>query len=208
MPGRRIRLQDADLRRAQILDETIRIIGTRGYHGFTLQEVAQCCGLTNGGVLYHFASKEQLLLAALQEHDRRLSTEMVQALSPKMQEMHKSLSLQDTVEMLHNIVQRANAHPELSRLYTVLEAEALDPAHPAHYYFATREAMALEGFAILVAPHVADPPAVARQLHALMDGLTLQWHRAEHKFDLVAAWDKAVANIAWREPKKKQEKTK
>src|SRR5215475_14437242 len=128
MTGSRTRMQDPDLRRTQILDEAIRIIGARGYHGFALQDVAQRCGLTNGGVLYHFASKEQLLLAALQEHDRRLSAEMMAMLAPKMRETgHKSLPLRATLETLHTIVQRAGDHPELSRLYAVLQAEALDP---------------------------------------------------------------------------------
>jgi hypothetical protein len=95
------------------------------------------------------------------------------------------------------MVKMVVAQPALARLYAVLQAEALDTAHPAHEYFVARERTALEGFAALVAPHVADPPSAARQLHALLDGLTLQWLRAGQDFDLLAAWNRVFAALSW-----------
>jgi hypothetical protein len=47
----------------------------------------------------------------------------------------------------------------------------------------------------LVAPHVAEPRSTARQIHALMDGLSLQWLREKQAFDLVAEWDRAIAML-------------
>ena len=73
---------DPEVRREQILDEAIRIIGQRGYYGFTVQELAQRCGLTNGGLLYHFGSKEQLLIAVLEERNRR-NAEIVTSKVPR-----------------------------------------------------------------------------------------------------------------------------
>jgi hypothetical protein len=98
---------------------------------------------------------------------------------------------------LRSMVRLSSAQPELSRLYAVLQAEALDPSHPAHAYFVGREATTLDAFATLVGPHAADPATCARHLHALMDGLLLQWLRAERGFDMVAAWDQAIANLSW-----------
>jgi AcrR family transcriptional regulator len=198
--SKRGRAADAEIRKAQILDEAIRIVGARGYHGFAVQEVAERCGLTNGGLLYHFGSKEGLLLAVLQEHDRRLTDQLVEALRPELREAQRNAApLGVVLEVLRCIVERASANPELTRLYAVLQAEALDRSHPAHDYFVAREAMSLDGFAVLVGPHAAEPRAVARQLHALMDGLSLQWLRADRSFDIVAAWDQAVANLRWRD---------
>lgn len=197
---KRSRTQDAEARRARILDLAITMIGARGYHGLSVHDLAQRCGLTNGGLLYHFGSKEQLLLAVLEEHDRRLTGEMIAELGPELRSAkHSAAPLSVVLEVLRSIVQRANANPELTRLYAVLQAEALDPSHPAHDYFAAREATTLSGFAVLAGPHVADPSAVARQLHALMDGLALQWLRSGCGFDIVAAWDRAVSGIGWRE---------
>ena len=38
-------------RRQQITDEATRIIGQRGYYGFSMQELADSCGLTVAGLL-------------------------------------------------------------------------------------------------------------------------------------------------------------
>src|ERR1700741_3608955 len=61
------RRMDPELRRQQILDEAIRLIGQLGYQGFTVQELALRCSLTKGGLLHYFGSKEQLLVAILEE---------------------------------------------------------------------------------------------------------------------------------------------
>jgi AcrR family transcriptional regulator len=187
------RAHKAEERRARILEAATEIIGARGYHAFVLQDLAKRCGLTNGGLLYHFTSKEQLLIAVLKEHDRRRTQELVETFGPGL----RKATLSTALGMLHGIIQTVVAQPALSRLYAVLQAEALDPSHPAHDHFVAREAAAMEGFATLVARHVSDPMATARQLHALMDGLTLQWLRADQGFDLVGAWDKAIAALRW-----------
>jgi len=85
--------------------------------------------------------------------------------------------------------------PELARLYAVLQSESLDESHPAHDYFLRRQAMALDELTKSFAPHVANPRAKARQIHALMDGLSLQWLREKQGFDLVAEWDRAGAML-------------
>lgn len=202
----RARTQDPEIRRAQILDEAIRTIGARGYNGFVLHDLAKRCGLTNGGLLYHFGSKEQLLLAVLEARDKQLTEEMIAALGPKMRDARLGAApLGDVLEVFRGMVQRLDAQPELTRLHAILQAEALDPSHPAHAFFVAREAMALDGFAKLLGPLVADPRAAARHVHALMDGLVLQWLRAAQGFDIVAAWDRAVADLAWRERDKSGE---
>ena len=81
------------------------------------------------------------------------------------------------------------------RFYAVLRAEALNHAHPARQYFVDREAAALDSFAHMVAPHVSSPFATARQLLAFMSGLEEQWLRADHGFDLIAEWDRGVAQL-------------
>lgn len=190
---------DPEVRREQILEAAIRILGERGYYGFTVQELAQRCGLTNGGVLYHFGSKEQLLLAVLQERDRRDTEIVISVAGPAAREAKRSDSSMAAVqELFRAIVTRSAARPEITRLDTVLQAEALDQAHPAHDYFQAREARLLRVFAKIVEPHVVDPPATARQLLALMGGLQLQWLRGDQAFDLVVEWDRVVAALLRR----------
>jgi len=180
-------------RRRLILDETVRIIGEKGYHGFSIQEVAQACGLTNGGLLYYFGSKDQLLVAVLRDRDRgdqeaiRAEVALVGGLD--------DVPLDIIVRAFRAIVARDAIQPELMRLYAMLRAEALNPTHPAYDYFESQEAAALQVFGQVLSPHVADGIAAARQILALMKGLELQWLREKRGFDLVDAWDRSIASL-------------
>lgn len=63
--------------RNRILDAAETLVRTRGVSGLTLDAAAQTAGVSKGGLLYHFASKEALLdallkrLAAFIEEDFR-----------------------------------------------------------------------------------------------------------------------------------------
>jgi AcrR family transcriptional regulator len=188
--------EDPEVRRKKILEEAVRLIGQRGYHGFTIQELAERCALTNGGLLYHFPSKDQVLLAVLQERDRReTSSVLSMAASAARKAAHDASSVRDVLELLRAIVVRGAAQPELGRLYMLLQAESTDSGHPAHRYFRKREAMVLKSFAKILSPHVPDPHSSARHIYALMDGLEQQWLRADQGFDLLAEWDRAVVML-------------
>jgi AcrR family transcriptional regulator len=190
------RRDDPEVRREQIVDKAIRIIGQRGYYGFTVQQVAEACGLTNGGLLYHFGSKEQLLLAVLEERDGRNTEIVISTMPPSSRRSAPGgLSWSAALAMLRAIVAQIGAQPELTRLYTVLQSEALDRNHPAYTYFQAFEARVMEGFTTIVAPHVAEPRSTARQLIALMDGLAMRWFRADQGFDLLKEWDRAVVML-------------
>jgi len=49
--------------RDRILDAVIQLSSEQGAGNFTLEQVAQVAGISKGGLLYHFPSKEALLLA-------------------------------------------------------------------------------------------------------------------------------------------------
>jgi AcrR family transcriptional regulator len=54
--------------RAQLLEAAAHIYARRGFAGATLEEVASEAGYTKGAVYAHFGSRENLLLALLEEH--------------------------------------------------------------------------------------------------------------------------------------------
>jgi AcrR family transcriptional regulator len=184
-------------RRRLILEQAATIVSECGYNGFGLQELAARCGLTKPGLLHHFPSKEALLIAVLRDRDRRDEIAVVAATRAhtSAQTLLSCPSLSGVRETLHAIVSRNSTQPELVRLYAVLRAEALSPSHPAHDYFNAREAAARDLFAQMLSPHVADPPATARHLMALMLGLEMQWLRDGLSFDLIEAWDDAVSAL-------------
>ena len=181
-----------EVRRRQIFDEAIDIIGQRGYRGFTLQELAQRCGLSNAGLLHHFPSKDQLLIGLLHERDRRDYAALDEAGLDFRAAVNLPIPFDDLFKALREVVVRDSKRPEIVRLYTVLRAESLDEDHPAREFFMARAARAFEDLARMLVTHVADPRATARQLIALHGGLEEQWLREGLGFDLVAEWERGA----------------
>ncbi|MEV6304135.1 helix-turn-helix domain-containing protein [Actinoplanes sp. NPDC051861] len=164
MTTRRVRLT-ADARRGQLVTEATALIARIGYHRFSIKALAEATGLTRAGVLHHVGSKEQLLLDVLTLRDTRDSAAL--AAAPP-----------DARAALDAIVRRNIGQPEIVRLYTVLAAEALDPAHPAHQYFAARLRDSITAMATLLEtrfPGSGEEAAI--EIYAYMDGLQLNWLR-------------------------------
>lgn len=57
--------------RRRITDATVQIMLTRGFPQLTLEEVAKQANVSKGGLLYHFASKEELLMGVIEEQETR-----------------------------------------------------------------------------------------------------------------------------------------
>ena len=51
--------------RARILDTAVRLFAETGYHPAANPLIAEAAGLTRGAMLYHFATREQLVEAAI-----------------------------------------------------------------------------------------------------------------------------------------------
>lgn len=199
---------DPNLRRQQILDEATRLIGLQGYNGLTVQELARRCGLTNGGLLYYFESKEQLLIAILENRDKREAAIIHADLEIERATSGKTNYARRTVlQIFRSIIARSAAQPELIRFHTVLQAEALNTEHPAYNHFLRREAAVLNDFAKALAGHVNNPDEAARQVLALIGGLEQQWLRADMAFDLILAFEEAIALVLpWAKAVAKREK--
>jgi AcrR family transcriptional regulator len=192
----RTRRRPAD-RRRQILDEATRIVGRRGYYGFSVQELADSCGLTVAGVLHHVGTKEKLLIALLEDRDRRDAEAITGHDWADAEDRGIVVTVAEALEVLHNLVVRNSTQPELVRLHVVLRSEALDRQHPAYDYFRTREARVIAALARMIERlgGTDEPRSVARQLVATMAGLEEQWLRFPDEFELVAEWDRAMAKI-------------
>jgi TetR/AcrR family transcriptional repressor of bet genes len=67
------RTRTSDGRRQQIVNALHSVLGKRGYDGASVQILAEHAGLTPGLVHYHFASKEQILLALVEQLREQLA---------------------------------------------------------------------------------------------------------------------------------------
>ena len=73
-----IRLPAAE-RRQQLLEAAIAVFASNGFHGTSMNDVADAAGVTKPVVYQHFASKRQLYLELLEEVGARLIARITEA---------------------------------------------------------------------------------------------------------------------------------
>lgn len=159
-------------RRQEIIAAATSVFATQGYHGGSLRDISRRLDLSLSSVVHHFPSKDELLIAVLENavHTGADWTEDRAAVAG--------------VETAAVDLVRSNLlRPELLRLLAILSAEASAPDHPAHDWFdrryerVTRELARQIGFDQSVGrvrPD-ADPLETAKLVVAAWDGLQLQW---------------------------------
>jgi AcrR family transcriptional regulator len=68
-----------DNRRERLLDAAARLFSEQGFHAASMRDIAKAVGMLSGSIYYHFASKEDLLLAIYEEGVRRVAEEVERA---------------------------------------------------------------------------------------------------------------------------------
>lgn len=71
----------ADARREQILDVALEVMARSGYHGTSMNDIAEAAGVTKPVLYQHFDSKRDLYLALLDEVGGRMLAEIGRATS-------------------------------------------------------------------------------------------------------------------------------
>lgn len=148
------------------------VFGERGYANGSLQDIADRVGMTHSGVLHHFGSKEQLLIAVLDYRDDADVAELEGHHAPR------------GAQLLEHLVETAETNskrPGIVQAYTVLLGEAVTENHPGRKFFSERFA----GLRDMVTSAVADATGrtpddpltamAASAIIATMDGMQTQW---------------------------------
>jgi AcrR family transcriptional regulator len=160
--------------REAIIDAALEVFAVRGFRSGALAEIAGKVGLTPAAILYHFGSKEALLLAVIAERDKRagsLITDVTRA---------------NGLESLRGLVRIAElneANPGLAALHTVLQAESFEPDTPAHMYFNERSRVVRGWLEDALRAGQADgwvradldSAAKAREFVAFLEGAAVLW---------------------------------
>jgi AcrR family transcriptional regulator len=160
-------------RRDQLVRAALHAFAKRGYHGVTMDTIAAEVGVTRQGLLHHFPSKVDLLVAVLERRD-----EDDAAFLAELREQQDS----SLTEILRTVLRHNAERPGLAELFTILSAESVDPEHPAHEWFADRyrrgRVLVAEWIAAEQAQgrisRAAAPDRLATAVLALLDGLQLQ----------------------------------
>ncbi|MBN9612179.1 MAG: TetR/AcrR family transcriptional regulator [Actinobacteria bacterium] len=161
-------------RRSTILQTALREFAEHGYHGTSLNRIAERAGISEAGLRHHFTNKDALLVAVLEQRD---------AASERPPEGRDPLVGIADLEHHIAIVEGNTATIELARLFTVLTAEATTRDHPAAAWAVERyrsiRASVEQGIRGGIASGEfrsdVDAARLARQIIAVMDGLQLQW---------------------------------
>ncbi len=69
----------AGQRREQILDVAVQVFARRGFHGTSMNDVAEAAGVTKPVLYQHFESKQDLYLALIDEIGKRMITSIAKA---------------------------------------------------------------------------------------------------------------------------------
>lgn len=152
----------------------MEVFARHGFRASALAEVAERVDLTPAGILYHFGSKESLLLAVIAERDARAGQALVET-----QADGALATLAATVRF----AEQSEREPGLTALHTVLQAESFEADAPAHDYFRQRsrtlraivEATVVQGRADGEIRADVDPAAIAAQVVAFLEGAAVLW---------------------------------
>lgn len=186
--------------REQIIAAAINVFGELGFAGGSIRTIADRVGVSPATLLQHFGSKEGLLMAVLEEWDRRTTQTSLTGVTgltlfrrlPEVMEFH-----------LHN--------RGLLELFLTMAAEASSQIHPAREFIRRRYADNI----ITLGAHFREAAAAGevaplsqaeidqemRLLIAVLDGIELQW-LLEPSTDLVASVTTYInhAIARWQRP--------
>ncbi|GAA3605598.1 TetR/AcrR family transcriptional regulator [Nonomuraea rosea] len=166
-------------RRQAIARAVLDIVREKGHGHLTTAEVAGRAGTAEATVLYHFPSKDHLLVAALQCADDEAGERF------RIGEWVLDL------DELRAAARDVPRHENTMRLYVTLAGHAATPGHPAQEFFAEHYRKSVAGLSQVIEQRQAaglahpglDPAEVARQAIAVWDGLQTQW-LSDPVFDL------------------------
>jgi AcrR family transcriptional regulator len=176
-----------EVRRLRILDAAMDYISEEGYRGLTLRGLARRCGMSAPGLMHYFPDMPTLLMAVLDHRDAKDQA----AVAAHVDTEHPTMAtMRETAD---RIVDQMAANPQGARLFAMVQAESLDPNHPAHHYFLERSDRAAAEFAERMGPGMPDAKARALRFMAILDGLQMSWLRDPDGFDLREHWD-AIAD--------------
>jgi AcrR family transcriptional regulator len=72
-----------DRTREQVIEQAAALFNQHGYHGASISDIMHATGLKKGGIYRHFASKEELALAAFRLATERMAERFREALANK-----------------------------------------------------------------------------------------------------------------------------
>lgn len=179
-------------KRQRILEAAMAIFGTKGYNNGSLLEIGEQAGMSQAGVVHHFGSKDQLLIAMLEYRDDSDVAEL------------DGKHIPDGAALFDHLVRTTKMNverPGVVQAYTVLSADSVTDGHPAQQYFRARY-VGLRQMLVGALRDMAPTDTSERRLElaataiiATMDGLQVQWLLDPTAVDMPAAVDFVISGV-------------
>ena len=161
-------------RREQIIDAATAVFAEYGYAGGSVRTIADRIGVSPASLLQHFGSKEGLLMAVLEDWDRRT-----------VEARLTDVTGLDYFRRLPEVMGAHLANRGLLELLSTIAAEASSPSHPAREFIQRRYTDNLATLATHLRQAVdtgdvlplspAEIDIEVRLVTAVLDGIGLQW---------------------------------
>jgi AcrR family transcriptional regulator len=162
-------------RRAAIVDAALELFSQTGFRSGGLTALAERVGVTGPAILHHFGSKDNLLLAVIEEADRRWIGMVLEVYEPGGLE---------SIRRLRRFAEVMEERPYLPALHLRLEVEQRlgDTALTQDYFLErARGSRRLLTKAVTSGQEsgeidpALDPRAIAEEIHAFIDGAARAW---------------------------------
>jgi TetR/AcrR family fatty acid metabolism transcriptional regulator len=167
-----VQVGEQTAKQEELLRLAYRLMATKGMHRMTLQDVADAAGMSKANVVYHYKTKEDLVLRAMQWVLERVTVRIVDATSSATGRDAKIRAMIDAIFV----------DPQRNRNFYIVYAELI--AHSSRNgRFAElnswfREIVTGQYAAVIGSTTRRSKKAVAEAamvVRALIDGLFLQW---------------------------------
>ncbi|WP_415857411.1 TetR family transcriptional regulator [Sinomonas sp. G460-2] len=206
--GTRGRYAKTAERRAAVARAALDIVTEKGHKALTTAEVASRAGMSETALMYHFPTRDHVLIAAMELSDE----ENISRLTAESIANELSTGDWDPAGAARLVL----TEDKTIRLLLALEAEAPNPEHPAHQYMKKHNENAILTTAANIKRRQAegrahpalDPVSTARQMMAVWSGLRAQW-LIDPSFDFanqVAVAFRALTGEALMDTRKKIER--
>jgi TetR/AcrR family transcriptional regulator, fatty acid metabolism regulator protein len=158
-------------RHEELLRNAYRLIAAKGMHRMTLQDVADAAGMSKANVVYHYKTKEDLVLSAMQWVLERVAERAVEATESAVGRDAKIRAMIDAIFL----------DPQRSRTFYIVYAELIAHSSRNGRFAALngwfREIVTGQYAAVIGGEGAQSAKTVeeAMVVRALIDGLFLQW---------------------------------
>jgi AcrR family transcriptional regulator len=169
-------------RRSAILEAATSLMAEHGSRGTSIAAVAERVGLTDAGVLYHFKTKKDLLLAVVERFDAEVERLLAEGGPSGIELLRATREWGVGMEQV----------PEIQSLLIVLTAEQLHEDGPAREYLTRRYRRLLRRYAGAFAEAAEagdlrpdlDPDFEASAFVAHLDGIRFQWFLLDRQISM------------------------